>query len=146
MPGEADRGYHGSGMNLSAALPFTVVVVLAVAMHFAFIGYLVLGGFLAWRFPATIGLHIAVVVWGAVGLALGLPCPLTDLERVARAGAGMGPLPPEGFIEHYLTGVWYPADLGVVVQTLVFVVVLGSWVGLRMRSRTRSAAVVGGVF
>ncbi|MCV7149883.1 DUF2784 domain-containing protein [Mycolicibacterium pyrenivorans] len=133
-------------MNLSGALPFTIVVVFAVAMHFAFIVYLVLGGFLAWRWPATIGLHIAVVVWGAVGLALGLPCPLTDLERVARAGAGMGPLPPEGFIEHYVTGVWYPSDLGGLVQTLVFVAVLGSWVGLRIRRRTRAATAVGAVF
>lgn len=145
MLGESDRGYHGAGMNLSGALPFTIVVVSAVAMHFAFIGYLVLGGFLAWRWPATVGLHIAVVVWGAVGLALGLPCPLTDLERVARAGAGMGPLPPEGFIEHYLTGVWYPADMTLAAQVLAFAVVLGSWVGFAIRRRTRTPELVGGV-
>jgi uncharacterized protein DUF2784 len=126
-------------MNLLGALPYTIVVALTVTAHFAFLGYLVVGGFLAWRWPTTIGLHIAAVGWGAASLAVGLPCPLTDLERFARAGAGMAPLPPEGFIEHYLTGEWYPADCAAVVQALVFAAVLGSWVGLSLRSRTRSA-------
>jgi len=126
-------------MNPSGVLPFTTIVVLTVVVHFAFIGYLVIGGFLTWRWPSTIGVHVAVVVWGVAGLVLGLPCPLTDLERFARAGAGMAPLPPEGFIEHYITGEWYPADSAAVVQALVFAAVLGSWVGLSIRSRTRSA-------
>ncbi|MCB0950833.1 MAG: DUF2784 domain-containing protein [Mycobacterium sp.] len=122
-------------MNLVGALPYTIVVVLAVVAHLVFIGYLVVGGFLAWLRPATIGLHIAVVAWGTASLMLGLPCPLTDLERFARGGAGMADLPPEGFIEHYLTGVWYPADAEVAVQVLVFITVLGSWVGLGIRRR-----------
>lgn len=117
-------------MNSFGSLPYATVVVLAVAVHFVFIGYLVFGGFLAWRFPATLWLHISVVLWGAASLTLGLSCPLTDLERFGRAGAGMAELPPEGFIEHYLNGVWYPADAATAVQALVFVAVVGSWVGL----------------
>lgn len=128
-----------SGMNLIGAVPYTFVVAVAVTLHFVFLGYLVVGGFLAWRWPATIGLHIAAVAWGAASLAFGLPCPLTDLERVGRAGAGMGELPPEGFIEHYLTGVWYPADHALGVQMLVFTVVATSWVGFSIRSRGRRA-------
>ncbi len=124
-------------MNPVGAFPYTIVVVLTVAVHFVFICYLVFGGFLAWWRPASIGLHIAVVVWGAASLSLGLPCPLTDLERFGRAGAGMGELAPEGFIEHYLTGVWYPADSATALQALIFVAVLGSWVGLSIRRRTR---------
>ena len=126
-------------MNPSDAPLFTTVVVLTVAVHFAFIGYLVIGGFVAWRWPGTIAVHIPVVLWGAAGSIVGLPCPLTDLERWARAGAGMGPLPAEGFIEHYLTGVWYPSGFATGVQTLVFAAVLCSWAGVSIRSRTRSA-------
>ena len=63
---------------------------------------------------------------------------VTDLERFGRAGAGMGELAPEGFIEHYLTVVWYPADSATALQALIFVAVLGSWVGLSIRRRTRS--------
>lgn len=129
-------------MQLVDSLPYTIVVVCAVAVHFAFICYLVVGGLLAWRWPATFVLHVMAVLWGVASLTLGLPCPLTDLERFGRAGAGMSALPPEGFIEHYLTGVWYPADSAVTVQLLIFVVVAGSWLGLaRLRMRSSSAGV-----
>ena len=143
MPDDAGYGSElvatiGASMKSYAALPYTIVVVLAVALHFVFIGYLVFGGFLAWRRPATIGLHMAVAGWGAASLTLSLPCPLTDLERFGRAGAGMGELPAEGFIEHYLTGVWYPADYTAAVQALVFCTVVGSWLGLAARRQRRS--------
>ena len=118
---------------------WAVIVVLAVAAHFAFLGYLVIGGFLAWRRPATLGLHVAAVGWGAASLALGLPCPLTDLERYGRAGAGMAPLPPEGFIEHYLVGNWYPAAVAEMVPALAFAAVAVSWIALGLRRRQRSA-------
>jgi len=41
-------------MNLFDALPCMIVVVLTSAVHFVFICYLVAGGFLAWRRPASI--------------------------------------------------------------------------------------------
>ena len=124
-------------MTHLGTVAFASVVVLTVAVHFAFIGYLVIGGFLAWRWPVTIALHGVVVLWGVAGLLLGLPCPLTDLERFARTGAGMAPLPPQGFIEHYITGVWYPERFSTAVQVLVLAVVLASWVGFSIRGRKR---------
>ena len=118
------------------AVVFTVIVAVTVAVHFAFIGYVVLGGFAAWRWPRTLAVHVAAVLWGAAGLALDLPCPLTDVERWARARAGMAPLPPEGFIAHYLTGVLYPASWATAVQVAVLVTVVTSWVvGVRRRQR-----------
>jgi hypothetical protein len=101
--------------------------MVAVAGHFGFLVYLVVGGFLAGRWPRTLALHLAVVSWGVGSVVFGFPCPLTALERWGRAGAGMAPLPPEGFIAHYLTGVVYPADAVGLVQAAVFVAIALSW-------------------
>ncbi len=117
-------------MNDPAVIAFAILVALTVAVHFAFIGYLVIGGFLAWRWPRSIWLHIPVVVWGVGNIAMGLPCPLTWLERWTRAGAGLNPLPSEGFIAHYITGVLYPAESATAVQVVVSAAVLTSWIVL----------------
>lgn len=106
---------------------YIIVVAVVVAAHFAFIGYLVVGGFVALRWPRTILLHILVVIWGGLSLSLNLPCPLTYLERWARARAGVAPLPSEGFVAHYITGVLYPVDAVGVVEAVVFGVVIVSW-------------------
>jgi hypothetical protein len=106
---------------------YIIVVAVVVAAHFAFIGYLVVGGFVALRWPRTIFLHMLAVVWGVGSLSFHLPCLLTDLERWARARAGMAPLQSDGFIAHYITGVLYPADAVGVVESVVFAVVIVSW-------------------
>lgn len=121
---------------------YIIVVAVVVAAHFAFIGYLVVGGFVALRWPRSIFLHILAVIWGVGSVSLHLPCPLTDLERWARAQAGMAPLPSDGFIAHYITGVMYPADAVRVVEAVVFAVVLVSWGVLAyavVRERRRSS-------
>lgn len=130
-------------MNAPAANLFAVVAVSTAALHFAFLGYLIVGGFLIRRWPGTVWLHVPVVGWAVASLAFGLPCPLTDLERVARAAAGMGDISAHGFIDHYITGVWYPEEAAILVQALVFAAIVGSWIGFVVRSRTRSAASPG---
>ena len=104
------------------------VVGLVVVLHFAFIGYVVIGGFLALRWRRTIWLHIVAVIWGIAIATKRVDCPLTWLERWARARAGMAPLPPDGFIAHYITGVIYPVGWVVGVQLVSFAVVALSWV------------------
>ena len=106
---------------------YTALVWLVVAMHFAFLIYLPVGGFVALRWPRTIWLHVAAVLWGVATVALRLDCPLTDVERWARARAGMEPISPAGFIDHYLTGVLYPAGSSVYAHATVLLAVLASW-------------------
>jgi hypothetical protein len=127
---------------------YQTVVALVVALHFAFIGYVVIGGFLALRWRRTIWLHVPAVIWGIAIAAKRVDCPLTWVERWARARAGMAPLPPDGFIAHYITGVIYPAGWVLGVQLASFVVVAVSWalyfrpwIG---RRRHRRAATRGG--
>jgi Protein of Unknown function (DUF2784) len=110
------------------------VVALVVVLHFAFIGYVVIGGFLALRWRRTIWLHIVAVIWGIAIATKRVDCPLTWLERWARARAGMAPLPPDGFIAHYVTGVIYPVGWVVGVQLVSFAVVALSW-ALYLRRR-----------
>jgi Protein of Unknown function (DUF2784) len=121
---------------------YQIVVALVVALHVAFIGYVILGGFLALRWRRTIWLHVPAVIWGIAIAANRVDCPLTWVERWARRSAGMAPLPPDGFIAHYISGVIYPAGWALGVQLAAFVAVAVSWalyfgpsVGKRRRRR-----------
>jgi Protein of Unknown function (DUF2784) len=81
-----------------------------VALHFAFVVFVVLGGLLALRWPRIIWLHVPAVIWGALIEFSGWICPLTPLEnRLRRAGGEAG---YQGdFIAHYILPVLYPNGL-----------------------------------
>jgi uncharacterized iron-regulated membrane protein len=117
-------------------IAYAILVVLTVATHFTFIAYMVTGGFFALRWPRTIWLHIPAVIWGIAIELIDFVCPLTWLERWARPKAGMGPMPADGFIDHYLTGVLYPASAANLVLVLALLTVLTSWL-LCYRARRR---------
>ncbi|MUL77071.1 DUF2784 domain-containing protein [Mycobacterium sp. CBMA226] len=119
-------------------MPYSAIAVAAVAAHFAFLGYLVGGGFLAWRWPVTIWLHALVVGWTLIILTGVVECPLTTIERWARAAGGMAPLPRAGFIDDHVAGVLYPRGWGTPAAVAVCAVILASWLGL-WRRRTRPA-------
>lgn len=108
--------------------------------HFLFIGYVVVGGFLAWRWRRTIALHIAATAWGFSTVLFGLDCPLTSWENTFRRRAGEAGLPPSGFIDHYLTGVIYPRSDVNLIRALVVAAVLVSWVGFVVLARRRRRA------
>lgn len=91
-------------------------VVLA---HLAFIVFVLVGGFLAWRWRWLPWLHLPAAFWGTLIEFTGWVCPLTPWEVALRRQAGeLGY--QEGFIEHYLVPIIYPGDL-----TRSFQVVLG---------------------
>jgi Protein of Unknown function (DUF2784) len=106
---------------------YAILVALVVALHFAFVGYVVIGGFLALRWPRTMWLHIPAVLWGIAIGTKRVDCPLTWVERSARGRAGMTPLPPDGFIAHYISGVIYPVSWEGGVEVAAFTVVVASW-------------------
>ncbi|MGH3521984.1 MAG: DUF2784 domain-containing protein [Mycobacterium sp.] len=118
---------------------YQVAVAFAVVVHFAFICYLVAGGFVALHWRRSIWLHLPAVLWGIAITTGHLDCPLTWLERWARTKAGMAPLPPEGFIAHYITGVLYPASWAGSAPVVVFALVAASWVLYLWRGRHRDA-------
>ena len=69
-----------------------------VVVHFGFLGYVVVGGFLAWQWTRTTWAHIAAVAWGIALIALkararSLPVAVRSggatLSRRARAQSGI---------------------------------------------------------
>ena len=90
-------------------------VVLA---HTAFVGFVVLGGFLAWRWSRIAWLHVPCALWGAVIEYQGWICPLTPLENDLRRRAGLAGY-AGGFVEHYVLPVLYPAGLTRPAQALL---------------------------
>lgn len=130
---------RGSAGIVAGVNVFTIVVVLSVAAHLGFVGFGVIGGLLALRWPRIIWLHVPVVIWCVAIEVVDFDCPLTALERWARVRAGMAPLPSSGFIDHYVTGVLYPAKYEDVVLGLVLVTVAASWILVARRAGRRRA-------
>src|SRR2546429_9851545 len=60
-----------------------------VLVHAAFVAFVMLGGFLAWRWRAVVWAHVPAAVWGAAIEYAGWTCPLTPLENAPRARAGL---------------------------------------------------------
>jgi len=113
-----------------------------LAVHFAFIAYVVLGGLLVAAWPRTALVHLPAAAWGALIELSGRPCPLTSWENALRIRAGESGY-GESFIEHYLLPVVYPggltrthqlwlAGLVVAVNAAVY-----AWAIRRRRTRTR---------
>ena len=106
---------------------------LVVVVHLGFIAFLVFGGFLAWRWPGVLWVHIPVVAWALVIVTFSVECPLTPLENHLRHSADQRGY-SGSFIDHYLTGVIYPARYLVLSRVLVAVVVLVAYAGLLVRN------------
>ncbi len=83
---------------------------LLVLIHLGFIIFVVIGGFLVARWRWLVFLHLPAAVWGALIEFQGWICPLTPLEQRLRRAAGEAGY-SEGFIEHYVLPVIYPASL-----------------------------------
>ena len=94
-----------------------------VAVHFAFIAFVLAGGLLALRHRWWALLHIPAVGWAAFTEFTATVCPLTPWENFLRAAAGDAGY-AGGFIEHYAIPLIYPQGLSPQVQFVLGVVVV----------------------
>ena len=111
----------------------------AVAVHLGFLAYVVLGGFLAWRWPRGIVVHLPVALYGLLIITVGWTCPLTVLENRFRRNAGW-PTYGNGFIDHYLTGHLYPAHAKTAAEIIAAVLVAVAYAGWAVRLRRAGGA------
>jgi hypothetical protein len=105
-----------------------------LTLHFGFLAYLAFGGFLAWRWPRTIWLHLTAAGWGVLVVAANLSCPLTVAEHWSRRQAGQVGF-DEGFVDRYLAGVIYPDGYAWLARLLLATVIVVSWVGVVRAAR-----------
>lgn len=119
-------------------MAYRLLADATVALHAAFIVFVVVGGFLVWRDARWALLHLPAVAWVAWLEFTGAICPLTPLENVLRARAG-GEGYAGGFIDHYLVPVIYPAGLtpGIQVALGAALVVGNAWLYWRAWRRRR---------
>lgn len=119
-----------------------------LALHLAYILWVVFGGLLSRRRPVLAGLHIASLVY-SIAIELGpWPCPLTLVENWLEARAGLVPYSGP-FLLHYLDAIIYPNLSGVLVTGLGIIACSGSLVlhvwwfyrheGIRYRRGQRKA-------
>ncbi|GAA3381948.1 DUF2784 domain-containing protein [Cryptosporangium minutisporangium] len=116
---------------------FRVLACVVMVTHFAFMGLLVFGGCLAWRWPRALALHVPAVLWAVTTLMVSIPCPLTRLENALRARGSWPHLAPGGFLDHYIEGVWFPEEYTPLVQAAVAVAIAASWVGVAITTGQR---------
>jgi hypothetical protein len=86
-----------------------------VILHFGFTAFVILGGFLVWRWPFMAAWHLPALAWGCWIELSGAICPLTPLENYLRLRGGEAGY-AGGFLAHYLSGVLYPEGLTAHVQ------------------------------
>jgi hypothetical protein len=81
-----------------------------VAMHFAFIAFVVAGGALMFVDRRWAILHLPAVGWAAWTEFTATVCPLTPWENALRARAGEAGY-AGSFVEHYIVPLVYPQNL-----------------------------------
>ena len=102
---------------------------VVMVTHFGSLVYLVVGGFMAWRWPRAIYPHLVAVGWALGIVCVGFPCPLTSIEHRLRNETG-----EFGFIDRYLEEIVYPEELTPVLRLAVAsLIAVAYWGWLRRR-------------
>lgn len=104
---------------------YLIAADLVLVAHVLFIGFVVVGSFLTWRWPRVIWVQLPAMVYGALVELAGFACPLTAIQNyLLRRGGEAGYR--GGFISHYLVQVIYPPGLtrGLQIGLGLFVVLI----------------------
>ncbi|MFQ5967963.1 MAG: DUF2784 domain-containing protein [Acidimicrobiia bacterium] len=108
-------------------------------LHFGYVVFVAVGGFIAWRWPRALYVHLVAVAWAIGIVVVGFSCPLTNVEQAFR-GDGVG---TPGFIDRYIEGILYPEALTPLLRAAVGLAVVASyagWIWRRLAPRSHARA------
>jgi hypothetical protein len=98
---------------------YKILTELTILIHFAFIIFVVIGGFFAYRRRWLMIPHFMTILWAVyVELSPGIICPLTSLENYFALRAGIGTY-EEDFVARYLVPVIYQENLTPFIQYIL---------------------------
>lgn len=121
---------------------YAVGADLVVAVHLLVVAFLLVGGFLAWRWRGLVLVHAPVVLAAALVNLLHLDCPLTSLEASLRRRAGEA-VSRDGFLAHYFVRPVHAAGMtptvALVLRVIPVVIIVVAYGGLVLVQRRRSA-------
>jgi hypothetical protein len=118
---------------IAAQTLYGLLADLVVLVHFAFVLFVILGGFLVARRRRVMPFHLAAAIWAALIEFSGWICPLTPLENQLRAKSGSDGYDSD-FVAHYILPILYPDGLTretqITLGAMVIVINLGiyAWV------------------
>ena len=119
-------------------MAYALAAVLVLAIHLAFVLFVVFGAVLVLRWPRLAWLHLPAAAWGVFIELSGRGCPLTLLEKLLRLHAGLEGY-AKGFLEHYILWLLYPQGLTRTLQFVLAAIVLAingalyAWIWRRRR-------------
>ena len=103
---------------------FHFLTLLTVIVHFLFILFVIIGGFLSHKNKLVRIAHISSVIWAVYAeVSPGVICPLTTLENYFGNHAGLATY-KEDFITRYLIPIIYQENVPNNVQFILIGVVI----------------------
>jgi hypothetical protein len=124
---------------------YLAAAIIVLALHLAFILWVVFGALFTRGRPRLTRLHIVSFVWGLLIEIFPWTCPLTLAEIWLEQRAGIAPyFPPYqgGFLLHYLDKLVYP-DVPPWLLIVAAVVVVAANIGVYWRRWLRAARAGG---
>ncbi len=102
---------------------YRLLAELVIVIHFAFVVFVVLGGFLIFRWRKVLWLHVPALIWSAwIELSGGI-CPLTPLENWFWIKGGQASY-PDDFVGNYILPLIYPEGLTRAIQIVLAAIVI----------------------
>jgi hypothetical protein len=118
---------------IAAQTFYRLLADMVVLVHFAFVLFVILGGFLVACRRHVMPIHLGAAIWAALIEFNGWICPLTPLENHLRAKSGSDGYDSD-FVAHYILPILYPEGLTretqIALGAMVIVINLGiyAWV------------------
>ena len=116
---------------------YLTAAIIVLALHLAFILWVMFGALFTRGRPALRRLHIVSFVWGLVIEILPWTCPLTYAENWLEQRAGIAPY-EGGFLLHYLDALVYP-NVPPLLLTVAAAVVMAANIAIYWKRGRRTA-------